>query len=64
MKQHQATLTITTRRGLTDITDAVRRVVAASGLESGLATVFLRHTSASLVRRTPTRASCTISRRS
>lgn len=37
------------RRGLTDITGAVDRVVRASGVEAGLCHVFLHHTSASLV---------------
>lgn len=34
--------------GLTDFSDDVRRVVSSSGVEVGLATVFVRHTSASL----------------
>jgi secondary thiamine-phosphate synthase enzyme len=42
-------LSITTRRGLTDITPEVRRFVEASGVRDGLCTVFIRHTSASLV---------------
>ncbi len=42
-------LTITTRgRGLTEITDQVTGVVRASGVEAGLCTVFIKHTSASL----------------
>lgn len=36
-------------RGLVEITDEVARVVAASGVAEGLCTVFVRHTSASLV---------------
>ena len=36
-------------QGLHEITRAVSRVVAASGTDEGLCTVFLRHTSASLV---------------
>lgn len=36
------------RRGLHDITDLVNAEVRASGLQEGLCTVFLRHTSASL----------------
>jgi len=36
-------------RGTTDITAAVQRVVAASGVRTGLCTVFLQHTSASLI---------------
>ena len=42
-------LTVSTRRGLTDITEPVSRVVRASGVRHGLCTVFVRHTSASLV---------------
>ena len=36
-------------RGLHDVTAEVARVVADSGVTTGLCTVFLRHTSASLV---------------
>ena len=36
-------------RGTTDITFDVERAVAASGIRRGTATVFLQHTSASLV---------------
>jgi secondary thiamine-phosphate synthase enzyme len=36
-------------RGLHEITGEVRAAVAASGVEEGLCTVFLRHTSASLL---------------
>jgi secondary thiamine-phosphate synthase enzyme len=36
-------------RGTTDITADVARVVAASGIKKGLCTVFLQHTSASLI---------------
>lgn len=44
------TLTVTApRRGLFEITDRLVRVVAAAGLANGLCTVFVRHTSASLV---------------
>ena len=47
---HQQTLTFrTTGRGTTDITADVQRVVAASGIAKGLCTVFLQHTSASLI---------------
>ena len=49
MKPHGERLCIKTRRGLTAITDEVRRAVEASGVEDGLCTVFIRHTSASLV---------------
>jgi secondary thiamine-phosphate synthase enzyme len=46
----QQTLTFHTRgRGTTDITAEVARAVAASGIKKGLCTVFLQHTSASLI---------------
>ena len=40
---------VATRRGLTEITDGVRGVLHASGIREGLCTVFIRHTSASLL---------------
>jgi secondary thiamine-phosphate synthase enzyme len=49
VRQHHATLRVATRRGLQTITQAVEGVVAASGVASGLCTVFVRHTSASLL---------------
>jgi secondary thiamine-phosphate synthase enzyme len=49
MKQHQASFTVATRRGLTDITDRVREALRVSGLTHGLCTLYIRHTSASLV---------------
>ena len=49
MKQRSETLAVSTRRGLTEITDGVQGVVRASGVRDGLCTVFIRHTSASLV---------------
>ena len=49
MKQSQRVLRVSTRRGLTEITDEVAAVVAEAGIEQGLCTVFIRHTSASLV---------------
>ena len=36
-------------RGSYEITDEVTRMVCASGLKEGIVTVFVRHTSASLV---------------
>jgi secondary thiamine-phosphate synthase enzyme len=46
----QEELEIPTRgEGLEDVTARVRRVVAASGVQTGLCTIFVRHTSASLV---------------
>jgi secondary thiamine-phosphate synthase enzyme len=50
VKQHQRTLTVPTRgRGFTDVTAEVGAVVTESGIATGLCTVLLRHTSASLV---------------
>ena len=37
------------RRGLQDITDAVARLVAKAAVASGMCTLFIRHTSASLI---------------
>ena len=36
-------------RGTTDITADIQRAVAASGIKKGICTVFLQHTSASLI---------------
>ena len=50
MQQYLATIIIpTSGRGLVDITERVHEQVAASGIASGLANLFLRHTSASLL---------------
>ena len=50
MPVHQTTLTIRTRgAGTYEITDEVARALAASGMASGIATVFCQHTSCSLV---------------
>ena len=50
MKQHQSTITVSTRGpGFTDLTDRVRGFVRDSGIENGLLTLFLPHTSASLL---------------
>lgn len=50
MRQAQETLTIRTEGpGLYEFTDAVRRWTAAQAIETGLLTLFSRHTSASLV---------------
>ncbi len=47
---HRDQLTISTRgRGTIEITDQVERVVGLSGIEDGVASVFLHHTSASLI---------------
>lgn len=39
----------TTGRGTYDITDEVQGIVAASGIRDGLCTLFVHHTSASLI---------------
>jgi secondary thiamine-phosphate synthase enzyme len=49
VRQRTETLRISTRRGLNEVTAAVRQAVRASGIREGICTVFLRHTSASLV---------------
>ncbi len=47
---HREAFTIDTQgRGTTEITDSVARVVTAAGCDDGLATVFVHHTSASLI---------------
>lgn len=47
---HQQTLTFQTRgRGTVEITGEVERVVADSGVRTGLCNVFIKHTSASLI---------------
>lgn len=46
----QERVTINTKgRGTTAITDAVARIVASSGVETGVCHVFVQHTSASLM---------------
>ena len=50
MNAHTATFTVPTRgKGTYEITEEVARVVRASGVQTGTATVFIRHTSASLI---------------
>jgi secondary thiamine-phosphate synthase enzyme len=50
MKITQETLTVSTRgRGFHDLSASVRGVVAKSGVTTGLCTVFVQHTSASLL---------------
>jgi secondary thiamine-phosphate synthase enzyme len=50
MRSLQKTLTIETRgRGFSDVTAEVAKVVAAAEIDTGLCTLFVRHTSASLV---------------
>jgi secondary thiamine-phosphate synthase enzyme len=46
---HQETLELETRRGLTEVTREIAAAVARSGVEVGLCTIFIQHTSASLV---------------
>lgn len=48
--QYQQLLKITTRgKSLCKVTSKVEAIVAESGVETGLCTLFLRHTSASLI---------------
>jgi secondary thiamine-phosphate synthase enzyme len=50
MKQHQAEIAVATKgRGLYDVTKKIEAVVRASEITTGLCTVFVQHTSASLV---------------
>lgn len=50
MASHQTTLAFDTPgRGTRDITEPVARAVAASGVRTGLAHVFVQHTSCALV---------------
>jgi secondary thiamine-phosphate synthase enzyme len=50
MKLHQESFRVPSRgKGLTDITPQVARAVAAAAVRTGLCTVFVRHTSCSLV---------------
>ena len=49
-RHHARTLEVSTRgRGTFDITDQVQRVVAEAGMRAGLCTVFVHHTSASVI---------------
>ena len=50
MSAKSKTFTVQTRgRGTTEVTHEVQSAVAASGISDGLCTVFIHHTSASLV---------------
>jgi secondary thiamine-phosphate synthase enzyme len=50
MSAHAATFTVRTRgKGTYEITDEVARIVAESGVKTGMVNVFIQHTSASLV---------------
>lgn len=50
MKAHAESFHVRTRgKGTIEITDEVARIVHASGIRTGQVTVFIRHTSASLI---------------
>jgi len=50
MNAHTAEFSLRTRgQGTTEITEEVARIVRASGIQTGTATVFIQHTSASLI---------------
>jgi secondary thiamine-phosphate synthase enzyme len=50
VKLHQETVRVETRgKGLADVTQKVARFVSMSGVRTGLCTLFVRHTSCSLV---------------
>jgi len=50
MNAHTDNLTVRTRgQGTTEITEEVARIVRESGIRTGLCTVFIQHTSASLI---------------
>ena len=50
MKQLEKKLTVSTKgRGFYDVTEAIAAIVRSASITTGLCTVFIRHTSASLV---------------
>jgi secondary thiamine-phosphate synthase enzyme len=50
MSAHEKMITIATRgRGTIEITDEIARVVESSGITTGTVTVFIQHTSASMI---------------
>jgi secondary thiamine-phosphate synthase enzyme len=50
MTAHTESFTVATRgKGTTEITAEVARILRASGVRTGVATVFIQHTSASLI---------------
>ncbi|NJK36428.1 MAG: YjbQ family protein [Oscillatoriales cyanobacterium RM1_1_9] len=50
MTHYQQTIELETRgKSFTKVTQNIEKIVAASGIKTGLCTVFLRHTSASLI---------------
>jgi secondary thiamine-phosphate synthase enzyme len=49
MRQLATVVSVETQRGLNEVTSSVQRIVRSSGVRDGLCTLFLQHTSASLV---------------
>jgi secondary thiamine-phosphate synthase enzyme len=49
VKVHQEEIEVSARRGLIDVTEQVGRAVGRAGIRTGVCTVFVQHTSASLV---------------
>jgi secondary thiamine-phosphate synthase enzyme len=49
MKQYRDAIRLSTQRGLTEITGRASEAVVASRVREGLCTLFVKHTSASLV---------------
>ena len=50
MKAHTGSFSVSTKgKGTYEITDEVARIVRESGVSTGMATVFIQHTSASLI---------------
>jgi len=50
MSIHTASLTVATKgKGTYEITQGITRIIAESGVQAGLVTVFVRHTSCSLI---------------
>jgi secondary thiamine-phosphate synthase enzyme len=50
MKARTASFTVRTRgKGTSEITSEVARIIAGSGVRTGVVTVFIQHTSASLI---------------
>ena len=49
MRQASRAFTVTTTRGVTEITAHVKEAVRETGVREGLCTVYIRHTSASLI---------------
>ena len=50
MKPHFSSFSVqTSGKGTVEVTDRVAQIVHASGIQEGIATVFIQHTSASLI---------------